>query len=50
MSPPLMEAMSEELAGFKVSGATIQFTPDKPLPRGWVERIVRARMKKLGTA
>jgi len=47
MSPPLMEAMAKELAGFKVSGATIHFAPDKPLPRELVERIVRERTKQV---
>ncbi len=32
MSPSLMKAMAEELKGVKVSGATIHFTPEKPLP------------------
>jgi uncharacterized protein YdhG (YjbR/CyaY superfamily) len=49
MSPPLMEAMSDELKGVKVSGATIHFTPDNPLPRELVERIVQERMKEVGS-
>ena len=50
MSPPLMEAMAEELKemGVKVSGATIQFTPQDPLPAELVERIVRQRMVEMG--
>ena len=47
MSPPLMQTMANELVGFKVSGATIHFTPDKPRPRELVERIVRERMKEI---
>jgi uncharacterized protein YdhG (YjbR/CyaY superfamily) len=50
MSPPLMKAMAEELKGVKVSGATIHFTPEKPLPRELVERIVRGRMSEVGYA
>jgi len=49
MSPSLMEAMAEELAGYEVSGATIHFAPDKPLPRELVERIVRERKEELNT-
>jgi len=51
MSPPLMEAMAEELKGegVRVSGATVHFTPEDPLPRELVERIVRERMKELGS-
>jgi len=46
MSPPLMKAMAKELKGFKVSGATVQFTPEKPLPKELVIKIVRERMKE----
>ncbi|MHB0875574.1 MAG: iron chaperone [Anaerolineae bacterium] len=50
MSPPLVQAMAEELKGVKVSGATIHFTLDKPLPEELIVRIVRERMKALGAA
>ena len=50
MSPPLMKAMAAELKGIKVSGATIHFTPEQPLPRQLVERIVQERMKEMGDA
>jgi uncharacterized protein YdhG (YjbR/CyaY superfamily) len=50
MSPPLMKAMAEELKGVKVSGATIHFTPEDPLPKELIERIVRERMKEVGFA
>jgi uncharacterized protein YdhG (YjbR/CyaY superfamily) len=46
MSTSLMSAMSAELEGFKVSGATIHFTPERPLPRDLVEKIVRERMRE----
>ena len=48
MSPPLMKAMAEELRGVKVSGATIHFTPENPLPKKLVVSIVRERMKEVG--
>jgi uncharacterized protein YdhG (YjbR/CyaY superfamily) len=50
MSPVLMKTMAEELKGegVRVSGATVHFTPEDPLPRDLVERIVRARIKELG--
>lgn len=50
MSPPLMKAMAEALKGVKVSGATIHFTPEAPLPRELIEKIVRARMQEIGLA
>ena len=48
MSPPLVEAMAEELKGVTVSGATLHFTPEDPLPKELVERIVQERMKEVG--
>ena len=49
MSPPLMKAMSKKLKGMriKVSGATIHFTPDKPLPKELIVKILRERIKEL---
>jgi uncharacterized protein YdhG (YjbR/CyaY superfamily) len=49
MSPSLMSAMTEELNGFQVSGATLHFTPEQPLPRELVEKIVRERIKESGS-
>jgi uncharacterized protein YdhG (YjbR/CyaY superfamily) len=37
-------ALAEQLAGFKQSKGSIQFTPDKPIPARLVTQIVRARM------
>ena len=48
MSPPLMAAMAEELKGFRVSGATVHFSPEKPLPKALVQRIVQERVQELG--
>ena len=50
MSPALVAAMVEALNGFKVSGATIHFTPETPLSRELIEKIVQERMKELGWA
>ncbi|MBI5915622.1 MAG: DUF1801 domain-containing protein [Bacteroidetes bacterium] len=46
MSPPLMKAMKEELKGQKVAGATIHFTPGRPLPVDLIRRIVEARARE----
>lgn len=48
MSPPLVEAMEEALSGVRVSGATLHFDSQSPLPQEMVEQIVRARMRELG--
>ena len=50
MSPPLMVAMAEELGGQKISGATIHFTPENPLSRELIEKIVQKRMAESGFA
>jgi len=50
MSPPLVARMKDELAGYKVSGATIHFQPDEPLPRALVTRLVKARIEENETA
>ena len=50
MSPSLMKAMAGELKEAQVSGATIHFTPEQPLSKELIVKIVRARMKESGTA
>ncbi len=46
-SPALARAMKDEIAKtHKVSGATIHFSPDHPLPAGLVEKIVKARVRE----
>jgi uncharacterized protein YdhG (YjbR/CyaY superfamily) len=44
VSRPLVEAFGDELAGFGVSGTTVHFSADRPLPDDLVTRFVRARM------
>ena len=46
MSPPLVKAMKDELKNVKVSGATIHFSPGKPLPVALIKKIVKARVKE----
>lgn len=44
MSPALAEKMKKDLRDYKVSGATIHFSPAKPLSDALVRKIVRARL------
>jgi uncharacterized protein YdhG (YjbR/CyaY superfamily) len=44
MSPGLVASMAERLKPFKVSGATIHFTADDPLPADLIEEMVRKRL------
>jgi uncharacterized protein YdhG (YjbR/CyaY superfamily) len=47
MSPQLAKAMKDEITKtHKVSGATIHFSADQPLPRELVEKIIRARLEE----
>ena len=50
MSPSLVRAMAEELKGVKVSGATIHFTTDSPLPTDLIAGIVRRRMAEIASS
>jgi uncharacterized protein YdhG (YjbR/CyaY superfamily) len=45
MSPELARSLRDEIT-HSVSGATIHFSPDDPLPRSLVRKILRARLKE----
>jgi uncharacterized protein YdhG (YjbR/CyaY superfamily) len=44
MGSSAIEQFAEELKGFRTSRGTIQFAVDKPLPKGLVNKIVKARV------
>jgi len=44
MIPKLARMRAGELKGYDVSGATIHFTPDKPIPAALVRKLVKARI------
>ncbi len=46
MSPPLAKAMEKELKHY-LKGVTLHFTPEKPLPKSLVKKIVKARLKEM---
>jgi uncharacterized protein YdhG (YjbR/CyaY superfamily) len=47
MSPELATSMRDAIkATNRVSGATIHFSPDNPLPRSLVKRILRGRLEE----
>jgi uncharacterized protein YdhG (YjbR/CyaY superfamily) len=46
VSRPLLEAFRDDLTGFEVSGTTIHFSADRPLPDELVTRLVRARLRE----
>ena len=46
-SPKLAKMMAPEITKtHKVSGATIHFSPDNPLPAGLVQKILKARVRE----
>ena len=50
-SPKLAQAMKGEITKtHKVSGATIHFSADHPLPAGLVKKIIRARVRENAAA
>ena len=47
MSPRLAVMMKDELKGFEVSGATIHFSSENPLPKSLIEKILKQRVKEI---
>jgi uncharacterized protein YdhG (YjbR/CyaY superfamily) len=45
-SKSTVKEFGTELNGFEISGTTIHFTPDRPLPGALVKQMVRARMRE----
>jgi uncharacterized protein YdhG (YjbR/CyaY superfamily) len=46
ISADVVDALRDELRGFDVSGRTIRFSADHPLPATLVKRIVRMRVRE----
>jgi uncharacterized protein YdhG (YjbR/CyaY superfamily) len=47
MSPGLARSLKDEIkATHKVSGATIHFSPEQPLPDALLEKIIQARLQE----
>jgi uncharacterized protein YdhG (YjbR/CyaY superfamily) len=46
VSPDVIKSFRAELQQFDVSGRTIRFSADKPLPGALVKRIVKARIRE----
>ncbi len=44
MQASLIDAMQDELAGYRTSKGTLQFPVDKPLPAALVRKMVKARV------
>ncbi|HEY9002481.1 MAG TPA: DUF1801 domain-containing protein [Mucilaginibacter sp.] len=46
MSSKLVKQIKDELKGYKISGMTLHFKPDEPLPVDLITRIVLLRLKE----
>ena len=46
-SPPAIEALAPDLAGFSTSKGTIRFTPDRPLPDDLLDRLILFRRDEI---
>lgn len=44
MQASLIDAMKDELAGYRTAKGTLQFALDKPLPAALVKKMVKARV------
>jgi uncharacterized protein YdhG (YjbR/CyaY superfamily) len=47
-SGSVLEKLGEDLASYGGTKSALHFAIDEPLPRGLVEKLVRARMRELG--
>lgn len=50
MGPEVLDPYRAQLAGFVQAKGTVHFWPDRPLPDGIVEGIVRGRMAQIDAA
>jgi uncharacterized protein YdhG (YjbR/CyaY superfamily) len=48
-SSATLKKFRRDLTGFQISKGTIRFSPDNPLPKALVKKLVRARMADVGS-
>ena len=46
-SPEVMASLEKELSGYVTSKSSFQFDVDKPLPKGLLTKLIKARLKEL---
>ena len=47
MSPQLVSTMKKDFLSLKLSGATIHFTPQGPIPKQLIQKLLKARLKEI---
>lgn len=48
-SPPAIDALAPDLAGFSTSKGTVRFTPEQPLPDDVLDRLILFRRDEIDT-
>jgi uncharacterized protein YdhG (YjbR/CyaY superfamily) len=46
-SPAVIEAFAQDLAGFRLSKGSVQFSPERPIPADLVRKLVEARIAEV---
>jgi uncharacterized protein YdhG (YjbR/CyaY superfamily) len=46
-SPAVIEAFAQDLAGFRLSKGSVQFSPERPIPADLIRRLVEARIAEV---
>jgi uncharacterized protein YdhG (YjbR/CyaY superfamily) len=46
-SPAVIEAFAQDLAGFRLSKGSVQFSPERPIPADLVRQLVEARIAEV---
>jgi uncharacterized protein YdhG (YjbR/CyaY superfamily) len=46
-SPTVIEAFAQDLAGFRLSKGSVQFSPERPIPADLIRRLVEARIAEV---
>jgi hypothetical protein len=49
MGHSVLDRLGDEVAAYRTAKGTLQFTPDRPIPRRLIKKLVRARMKEIET-
>jgi uncharacterized protein YdhG (YjbR/CyaY superfamily) len=49
MGHTVLDQLGDEVAAYRTAKGTLQFTPDRPIPRRLIKKIVRARTREIET-
>lgn len=49
MGHTVLDQLGDEVAAYRTAKGTLQFTPNRPIPRRLIKKIVSARMREIET-